>query len=170
MLIHPQEALLQQARALQRCAAYDEYRKRRVVAEHRLGRLVQLGIRQARYFGRVKTRFQSVSGGHGGQPDPGVGHNLTVGQYRWRRRRPSRRPQDCPKCRSRCCRQCCGRFQPSPARTTMVYDFAHVGFTAEIPPPNQGFPARFLGVCSTWYTAPSNSLRSPMTPNGSTGY
>ena len=56
--IHPQEALLQQARALQRSADYDQYRKRRVVAEHRLARLVQLGIRQARYFGRVKTRFQ----------------------------------------------------------------------------------------------------------------
>ena len=39
-------------------AAYDEYRAPRVVAEHRLARLVQLGIRQARYFGRVKTRFQ----------------------------------------------------------------------------------------------------------------
>ena len=58
VLIHPQEALLQEARALQQSAAYDEYRKRRVVAEHRLARLVQLGIRQSRYFGRVKTRFQ----------------------------------------------------------------------------------------------------------------
>ena len=58
MLIHPQEALLQEARALQQSAAYDEYRARRVVAEHRLARLVQLGIRQSRYFGRVKTRFQ----------------------------------------------------------------------------------------------------------------
>ena len=56
--IHPQETLLQQARALQRSADYDQYRKRRVVAEHRLARLVQLGIRQSRYFGRVKTRFQ----------------------------------------------------------------------------------------------------------------
>ena len=28
------------------------------VVEHRLARLVQLGIRQSRYFGRVKTRFQ----------------------------------------------------------------------------------------------------------------
>ena len=56
--IHPQEALLQQARALQQSADYDEYRARRVVVEHRLARLVQLGIRQARYFGRVKTRFQ----------------------------------------------------------------------------------------------------------------
>ena len=26
--------------------------------EHRLARLVQLGIRQARYFGRSKTKFQ----------------------------------------------------------------------------------------------------------------
>ena len=58
VLIHPQEGLLQQARALQQSADYDEYRARRVVVEHRLARLVQLGIRQARYFGRVKTTFQ----------------------------------------------------------------------------------------------------------------
>ena len=58
VLIHPQEGILQQARALQQSADYDEYRARRVVVEHRLARLVQLGIRQARYFGRVKTRFQ----------------------------------------------------------------------------------------------------------------
>ncbi len=58
VLIHPQEGMLQQARALQQSADYDEYRARRVVVEHRLARLVQLGIRQARYFGRVKTKFQ----------------------------------------------------------------------------------------------------------------
>ena len=58
VLIHPQEALLQQARALQQSTHYDEYRARRVVVEHRLARLVQLGIRQSRYFGRVKMRFQ----------------------------------------------------------------------------------------------------------------
>ena len=28
------------------------------MVEHRLGRLVQLGVRQARYFGRSKTKFQ----------------------------------------------------------------------------------------------------------------
>jgi transposase len=33
------------------------YRKR-VVVEHRIGRLVQLGIRQAKYFGKAKTGFQ----------------------------------------------------------------------------------------------------------------
>ena len=58
VLIHPQEGMLQQARALQQSADYDEYRARRVVVEHRLARLVQLGIRQARYFGRVKAKFQ----------------------------------------------------------------------------------------------------------------
>ena len=58
VLIHPQEALLQEARLLQQSPAYDQYRRRRVVAEHRLARLVQLGIRQARYFGRAKTKFQ----------------------------------------------------------------------------------------------------------------
>ena len=61
VLIHPQEGMLQQARALQQSADYDEYRARRVVVEHRLARLarlVQLGIRQARYFGRAKTKFQ----------------------------------------------------------------------------------------------------------------
>jgi hypothetical protein len=56
--LHPQEALLQQARTFQKSEAFGEYRRRRQVSEHRLARLVQLGIRQARYFGRVKTLFQ----------------------------------------------------------------------------------------------------------------
>ena len=56
--LHPQEALLQQARALQQSEAFSEYRQRRVVVEHRLARLVQMGIRQSRYFGRTKTKFQ----------------------------------------------------------------------------------------------------------------
>jgi len=56
--LHPQEALLQQARALQHSEAFTEYRKRRQVSEHRLARLVQLGVRQARYKGRAKTLFQ----------------------------------------------------------------------------------------------------------------
>jgi transposase len=56
--VHPQEALLQQARELQASPAFDEARRRRQVVEHRIARLVQLGIRQARYFGRTKTWFQ----------------------------------------------------------------------------------------------------------------
>lgn len=56
--VHPQEALLQQARALQASPAFRDYRARRQVVEHRIARLVQLGIRQARYIGRTKTLFQ----------------------------------------------------------------------------------------------------------------
>jgi hypothetical protein len=56
--VHPQEALLQRARELQQSPAFADIRRRRQVVEHRLARLVQLGIRQARYFGRTKTLFQ----------------------------------------------------------------------------------------------------------------
>lgn len=56
--LHPQEALLQEARAFQHSAAYAPYRTLRQVAEHRIARLMQLGARKARYFGRRKTLFQ----------------------------------------------------------------------------------------------------------------
>ena len=56
--LHPQEALLQQARAFQKSESFAEYHSRRQVVEHRLARLVQLGVRQSRYFGRAKTLFQ----------------------------------------------------------------------------------------------------------------
>jgi hypothetical protein len=57
--LHPQEGLLQEARALQNSPEFSEYVRKRQAAEHRLARLVQLGIRQARYFGRRKTLFQA---------------------------------------------------------------------------------------------------------------
>jgi hypothetical protein len=56
--LHPHEALLQQAREVQLSPAFAEARRRRQVVEHRIARLVHLGIRQARYFGRTKTLFQ----------------------------------------------------------------------------------------------------------------
>ncbi|MCX6844767.1 MAG: IS1182 family transposase [candidate division WOR-3 bacterium] len=56
--LHPEEELMQQARAYQETAAFREDTKLRQAAEHRLARLVQLGIRQARYFGRAKTKWQ----------------------------------------------------------------------------------------------------------------
>ena len=56
--LHPQEAQLQAARAWQRSPAFDDFRKQRQVIEHRIARLLQLGIRQARYLGRHKTLFQ----------------------------------------------------------------------------------------------------------------
>lgn len=56
--LHPQERVLQDARAFQASPAFAAYRRRRQVVEHRIARLVQLGIRQARYVGRAKTQFQ----------------------------------------------------------------------------------------------------------------
>jgi transposase len=56
--VHPQERLLQEARAFQASPAFDKYRRRRQMVEHRIARLVQLGIRQARDVGTPKIRFQ----------------------------------------------------------------------------------------------------------------
>jgi transposase len=56
--MHPQEQLLQDARALQASPAFADYRRRRQMVEHRIARLVQLGIRQARDVGTPKVLFQ----------------------------------------------------------------------------------------------------------------
>jgi transposase len=56
--VHPQERLLQEARAFQASPDFAEYRRRRQRVEHRIARLVQLGIRQARDIGTPKIRFQ----------------------------------------------------------------------------------------------------------------
>jgi hypothetical protein len=56
--VHPQEALLQAARAAQATPAGRARLRERVVVEHRLARLGQLGVGQARYRGRHKSRFQ----------------------------------------------------------------------------------------------------------------
>jgi hypothetical protein len=53
---------VQEVRAPQDSEAGEEYRQMRQVVEHRLARLVQLGIRQARYFGRKKTLFRLLMG------------------------------------------------------------------------------------------------------------
>jgi Transposase DDE domain/Transposase domain (DUF772) len=53
------EARIQAARVWQRGPDFDRFRKERQVVEHRIARLVQLGVRQARYVGRAKTLFQA---------------------------------------------------------------------------------------------------------------
>ena len=55
---HPEEALLQEARAAAATPAGREALRQRVIVEHRQARLAQLGVKQARYFGRLKTEFQ----------------------------------------------------------------------------------------------------------------
>lgn len=59
--LHPQEELLQRARQYQATPAFREDVKARQVVEHRQARMIQLGARQARYFGREKTKFQSLT-------------------------------------------------------------------------------------------------------------
>jgi len=49
---------LQKLRRQQSTPEFRSLYRRRVIVEHRLARLCQLGIRQARYFGRAKTAFQ----------------------------------------------------------------------------------------------------------------
>ena len=56
--VHPQERLLQEARAYQQTEDGRKRLRERVVVEHALARLSHLGIGQARYFGRAKTRCQ----------------------------------------------------------------------------------------------------------------
>lgn len=56
--VHPMEAQLAQARAYQQSPPGKAHMRQRVVVEHRLARLGQLGIGQARYMGRAKTLFQ----------------------------------------------------------------------------------------------------------------
>jgi hypothetical protein len=56
--LHPDEARLQTARAFEQTAYFREQYRKRVVVEHRIARLVQLGIRQSRFRGRKMTAFQ----------------------------------------------------------------------------------------------------------------
>ncbi len=58
---HPQEALLQEAREWQQSPDFDRFRKERQVVEHRIARMMQLGMRQARYCGHHKTLFQALT-------------------------------------------------------------------------------------------------------------
>jgi len=58
--LHPQERLLQVARAHQASGAFREDIKARQVVEHRFANLARLGMRQARYIGRKKTKYQML--------------------------------------------------------------------------------------------------------------
>ncbi len=58
--LSPYEVFHQEARRWQQSPDFERFRKQRQVGEHRLARMVQLSIRQARYFGRDKTLFQAL--------------------------------------------------------------------------------------------------------------
>jgi hypothetical protein len=56
--VHPQEALLREAREYQKTPEGKAHMRERVAVEHSLARLSRLGIGQARYIGSAKTKFQ----------------------------------------------------------------------------------------------------------------
>ena len=56
--VHEQEALLQQAKAFQRTEEFRTQYRKRVLVEHRIARVVRLGVRTARYVGSKKVLFQ----------------------------------------------------------------------------------------------------------------
>jgi IS5 family transposase len=56
--LHPQEKLLQEARQRQASPVFRKDIKLRQTAEHTIARVIQLGARQARYFGKRKTKYQ----------------------------------------------------------------------------------------------------------------
>jgi len=60
LTIQAEEGLQQRARVHNQTAAGRQSLRQRVVVEHRIARLVQLGIRQSRYMGRTKTCLQVV--------------------------------------------------------------------------------------------------------------
>jgi hypothetical protein len=55
---HPEERILEKARAQQKTPEFRHRYRKRQVCEHRLARMIQLGGRQARYRGREKTQLQ----------------------------------------------------------------------------------------------------------------
>lgn len=56
--VHEHEALLRAAKQFQRTEEFHTLYRQRSTVEHRIARLIQLGLRQARYFGTKKTMFQ----------------------------------------------------------------------------------------------------------------
>jgi hypothetical protein len=58
--LHPQEKLLQEARAYQQTEEFGEDIRDRQAAEHSFARVIQYGARQARYFGKAKVKIQGI--------------------------------------------------------------------------------------------------------------
>jgi len=59
--LHPYERQMQRARNYQGTEGFRQAKRRRQVVEHRIARLAQLGVKQARYMGRTKTLFQLLT-------------------------------------------------------------------------------------------------------------
>ena len=100
-------------------------------------RLAQLGIRQARYFGRVKTKFQLYLAA--------TVDNLTLVASKMG---PPGDAGNGPEVSNAVVAEAANTviiFGSLHLGPELVVGFPHVGFTASIPFPKQGFPARFPG-------------------------
>ena len=60
LTLHPFKELLRAARREQQTEGFRERYRRRLVVEHQTARLIQLGMRQAQYFGREKVLLQAL--------------------------------------------------------------------------------------------------------------
>ena len=69
--LHPQEALLQRARALQRSEGYSDYRQRRMVVEHRVGASGTAWSEAGAVLRMYQDAVPAIDGSDGGQSDTG---------------------------------------------------------------------------------------------------
>ena len=81
--LHPEEELLQEARAYQETAAFREDTKLRQTVEHRLARLVQLGIRQGAVLRAGKDQVAVAAGGGGGESGAGGCLGVSDRDFAW---------------------------------------------------------------------------------------
>ena len=100
-------------------------------------------------FRQGQDAIPAVSGGYSGQPDPGGGQSglsdSVGGGAEAHRVVRSAVPSDLQAVSHGVVANAAAIFGAVPARNTVDRDSAQAGFTAEIPLPNQGFSARFLG-------------------------
>ena len=132
--LHPQEALLQQARALQHSEAFAEYRQRRVVVGAPASASGPAGNPPVPLLRTCQNPVPVVPGRHRSQPDPRGRQSRVDGRNRLR---PSQRRQS-PR-----------RWHRQPRRLARAnYDphFARGGLTDQILLLNKGFPSEFLGT------------------------
>lgn len=59
--VHRRETLLQEARQRQKTEGFRDLHAKRAVVERKIAHLMRRGLRQARYFGVRKTRFQALA-------------------------------------------------------------------------------------------------------------
>ena len=131
--LHPQEALLQQARALQRSEAFCRVPPAPGGGGTPAGAAGPAWNPSVPLLRPCQNPVPAVPGRHRGQPDPGGRQSRVDGRNRLRSQRRQRPGRWNGQLRHRMAR---ANLDPLPAR---------IGLTDQIPLPNKGFPSGFLG-------------------------